>query len=603
MPPAGEFSSSLPAFFAAAAVSFGASAIVRRIGIRLGLVVAPRPDRWHRRPTPTYGGLGVFAGLFAGILAGVLSGAPLSIAVAPVIVSGVVLFGVGWYDDWAPLSAIAKMVTSLAVAAFFVITLTGFTGTPIQASFTPIQASLTIVAILAFAGLVNSINLLDNMDGLAAGVASIAAVGLAFTFRTELGPSLVGVLIALAGGLAGFLWWNRPPARLFMGNCGSLAVGGIIAGCAILAVARAGTFHAAAAAVLVLVVPIFDSAFVLLLRRLAGRSTTRGNIDHTSHRLVAAGFTEPMALGSLVALGVAGSVAAVVAHRSPGYAWLLLSLFAVALALLALSLARVPAYGGDDFRALQNAPFAPLLHDLTFRWHAGEVLLDMALITICYYASYRIRFEEPALTAFLASFSRSLPAIVGCQLAALYASGLYTRMWSTFGLHDIATVIRAVTIGMVLSVLAVTYLFKFELFSRSVFIIDAALLVVAIAATRSSFQVFGHLAARKDPRRQRVAIYGAGTRGQLLVREFLANEEWGRLPVAFIDDDRWKHSRRIVGVPVRGGSDNLEAILTNEAVEEVLISAPAIDAAREAHLRAICDRRNVKVRRLFLDLT
>ncbi len=226
----------------------------------------------------------------------------------------------------------------------------------------------------------------------------------------------------------------------------------------------------------------------------------------------------------------------------------------------------------------------------------------MVLITICYYASYRIRFEGAALTAFLGSFSRSLPAIVGCQLAALYASGLYTRMWSTFGLHDVATVIRAVTGGMVLSVLAVTYVFKFEAFSRSVFIIDAVLLVAAIVVTRSSVQVFGQLAARSNPRRQRVAIYGAGTRGQLLVREFLANEGWSRLPVAFIDDDRWKRLRRIVGVPVKGGSDELEAILTDTAVEEVLISAPAIDAAHEARVRAICERRNVKVRRLFLDL-
>ncbi|HEX9367465.1 MAG TPA: hypothetical protein VF921_12605 [Vicinamibacterales bacterium] len=591
MAPAGEISSLLTALFGAAAVSFGVSALVRRIGVQRGLVVAPRPDRWHRRPTPTYGGIGVLAGL----LAGVAAGGVVSMAAAPVLASGLALFAIGWYDDRAPMSAIAKMVTSLAVAAFFVMSLTGFTGTPIQ-------ASLTIVAILAFAGIDNAINLLDNMDGLAGSVAAIAAVGLALAFPAELGPAVVGLLFALAGGLAGFLWWNRPQARLFMGNCGSLSVGGIIAACAVLAVVRAGTFRAFVMAVLVLVVPIFDSAFVLLLRRLAGRSTTRGNIDHTSHRLVAAGFTERAALASLVAIGAAGTGAALVARNYAGSVWLLPSIFAVALALLAVSLARVPAYGGDDFRALQNAPFAPLLNDLTFRWHAGEVLLDMVLITICYYASYRIRFEGAALTAFLGSFSRSLPAIVGCQLAALYASGLYTRMWSTFGLHDVATVIRAVTGGMVLSVLAVTYVFKFEAFSRSVFIIDAVLLVAAIVVTRSSVQVFGQLAARSNPRRQRVAIYGAGTRGQLLVREFLANEGWSRLPVAFIDDDRWKRLRRIVGVPVKGGSDELEAILTDTAVEEVLISAPAIDAAHEARVRAICERRNVKVRRLFLDL-
>lgn len=587
-----QFFSLLTVFSGAAAVSFVMSALVRRVGLQLGLVVAPRPDRWHQRPTPTYGGIGVLAG----VLAGAAAGGAVSMATAPVLVSGAALFAIGWYDDWAPMSAIAKMVTSLAVAAFFVMTLTGFIGTPLQ-------ASLTIVAILVFAGIDNAINLLDNMDGLAGSVAAMAAVALAVTFRTELGPAVVAVLLALAGALAGFLWWNRPPARLFMGNCGSLCVGGVIAACAILAVARAGTFQAFIAAVLILVVPIFDSAFVVLLRRFAGRSTTRGNIDHTSHRLVAAGFTERAVLASLLALAAGGAGAGYVARSSSGSAWLLASVFAVALALLAVSLARVPAYGGEDFRALQNAPFAPLLNDLTFRWHAGEVLLDMVLITICYYASYRVRFEGDALTNFLGSFSRSLPAIVGCQLAALYASGLYSRMWSTFGLHDVSTVVRAVVGGVVLSVLTVTYTYKFEAFSRSVFIIDAVLLAVAIVATRSSMQVFGQLAARSNPGRQRVAIYGAGTRGQLLVREFVANDAWSRIPVAFIDDDRWKRARRIVGVPVRGGADDLEAILADSAVEELLISTPAIDAALEARVRAICERRNVKVRRLFLDLT
>ena len=579
------------AFAAAAAVSLIGSTLVRRFALRFGLVVLPRPDRWHRRPTPTYGGFGVFAGWLVGAAA---AGA-VSMDTAPVLVSAAALFALGWYDDWAPMSAIAKMVTSLAVAAFFVIILTGFTTTPLH-------ASLAIVAILAFAGLDNAVNLLDNMDSLAAGVTAIAAVGLAATFAVELGPGLVVLLISLAGALLAFLWLNRPPARLFMGNCGSLFIGGVLAACATLAVARAGTMSAFVAAALILVVPIFDSAFVVLLRRMAGRSTTRGNIDHTSHRLVAAGFSESLALLLLLALGAAGAAGGYFAYRSAS-PWLFAAVFAVGLVLLALALARGPSYAGEDFRAIRNTSFAPLLRDLTFRWHAGEVLLDMVLITLCYNASYHIRFAEPALTAFLESYSRSLPAIVGCQLAALYASGLYSRMWSTFGLHDLATVIRAVLAGAVLSVLAVTYLFKFEAFSRSVFMIDAVLLAGAIVVTRSSLQLFVQLAARNNPRRQRVAVYGAGTRGQLLVREFLASNEWNRVPVVFLDDDPWKHSRRLVGVPIRGGVDALPEILTQMRVEEVLISTPAINGAVEARVRDICASRGIEVRRLQLDIS
>jgi UDP-GlcNAc:undecaprenyl-phosphate GlcNAc-1-phosphate transferase len=581
----------IAASLTAAVISFAVAGVVRQVALSRGVVVAPRPDRWHRQPTPTYGGVGVVVGLFAGAT---LAGG-LEATAWPVLSAALALFVIGWFDDLMPMSALAKMVSSLAVAAFFVFSLT-----TVQ-TITPMAAALTIVALLWFGGLVNAINLLDNMDGLAAGIAAIAALGLAVAFPQELGPALVAVLIALAGGLAGFLAWNRNPAKMFMGNCGSLAVGGTIAAAATFAIARAGTFTAAAAAALILVVPIFDSAFVVLLRRLAGRSTTRGNIDHTSHRLVSAGFTDKSAVSLLYALGAAGALTGYFVQTQSGLAWPVAAGFAIGVVMMALWLARVPAYAGQDF---QKVPFAPLLSDLTFRWHAGEVLLDLVLITACYFAAYRIRFQgDPDLPVFLDIFSKTLPMILGCQLAALYVSGLYKRMWSTFGLHDLSTVIRAVGSGVVASVVVVIYVYKAgDQFSRSVFVIDGLLLTAGIVATRSSFRVFGGLAARISPHRQRVAIYGAGVRGQMLVREMLANDAWARTPVVFIDDDPAKRSRRLMGVPIRGTASELEAIIGKLGIEEVLISSPAIDGEAEARVRATCAARAVAVRRLFLDI-
>ncbi len=277
-------------------------------------------------------------------------------------------------------------------------------------------------------------------------------------------------------------------------------------------------------------------------------------------------------------------------------------IFLVTVLMFGLYLARVPAYAGQDFRALQNASFAPLLSDLTFRWHAGEVLLDLALIATCYYAAYRIRFDGEALANFLPSFSASLPAILGCQLAALYLSGLYSRMWSTFGLHDLSTVVRGVAGGLVLSVLSITYVYKFERFSRSVFLIDAVLLGVAILGTRSSFRILGRVAARNSTQKRRVAIYGAGVRGQLLAREMQSNAGWARNPVAFVDDARQIRAQRIVGVPVRGSLDDLERILKVHRIEEVLLSSPSINGTVETRVRQVCAARDVPVRRLYLDI-
>jgi UDP-GlcNAc:undecaprenyl-phosphate GlcNAc-1-phosphate transferase len=440
------------------------------------------------------------------------------------------------------------------------------------------------------------------MDGLAAGVTAIAAAAIAWTFAGELGPVVATLPVALSGALVGFLGWNRHPARLFMGNCGSLAIGGLVAAAALIAVARAGTITSAAAAALILIVPLVDTTFVVLLRRLAGRSTTRGNVDHMSHRLVAAGFSEPGAVGLLYGVGALGAGAGYGLHVYGGSAWPLAAGVAVSVLMMALYLARLPAYAGQDFQALHAAPFAPLLSDLTFRWHAGEVLLDLVLIATSYSAAYRLRFEGEALATFLPGFYMSLPAILGCQLAALYVSGLYSRLWNTFGLHDVSTVLRGVATGCVLSVLAVTYLYKFERFSRGVFLIDAVLLTAAILATRSSFRMIGRIAARSSPHATRVAIYGAGMRGQLLVREMLANPHSGRNPVAFVDDNPAIRARRIVGVPVRGSIEELGAMVSRMRIEEVVLSSPDITAATETRVREICAAHAVPVRRLHMDI-
>jgi UDP-GlcNAc:undecaprenyl-phosphate GlcNAc-1-phosphate transferase len=578
-------------FLAGALVSVAGGALVRRTAIRAGAVVPTRPDRWHRTPTPTFGGVAIMAGL----IAGAALGGGLTFAAAPILAAVAALFVIGWYDDVAPLSALAKMVNSLAVAAFFALTLSTFESTPTH-------AALTMAAIVWFGGLDNAINLLDNMDGLAAGVTAIATLALAVTFSAELGGAVVVLPVALAGALLGFLVWNRHPAKLFMGNCGSLAIGGLGAAIGLTAVARAGTLTSAAAAALIFIVPLVDTTFVVLLRRLAGRSTTRGNVDHMSHRLVAAGFSETGAVGLLYGVGILGAGAGYAIHAYGASAWPLAAAVAVGVLMMALYLARLPAYAGEDFRALQSAPFAPLLADLTFRWHAGEVLLDLVLIATSYYAAYRIRFEGEALTTFLPGFAASLPAILGCQMAALYVSGLYSRMWNTFGLHDVATVLRGVATGCVLSVLAVTYLYKFERFSRGVFLIDAVLLTAAILATRSSFRIIGRIAARSSPHKTRVAIYGAGARGQLLVREMLSNPSWDRNPVAFIDDNAAIHAQRILGVPVRGCLEDLDAVLPRVRIEEVVLSSPAITSSTETRVREICGAHGVPVRRLHLEI-
>jgi UDP-GlcNAc:undecaprenyl-phosphate GlcNAc-1-phosphate transferase len=575
-------------------------ALVRRTASAIGAVVPPRADRWHSEPTPTMGGvaIAVAAVLGFGVIVGESHAMIPPVAWLPIPLAAIAMFVVGVLDDRFQLSPLAKLVASLIIGAFLVFSLTRSPGTALPWTH-------TLVATIWFAGVCHAFNLLDNMDGLAAGVALIAAGFMAWLLAQWLGSPIALLLVALCGALLGFLYWNRPPARLFMGDCGSLFIGAVLAGASLMPVLQERTVFpwTSVLVVLILVVPLFDTGFVLVLRRFAGRSATRGGTDHVSHRRVSLGFSERSAVRILYLLAIIGGcVAWALVNGGIEQMFPLAALLAVVVTLIGIYLARVPAYNAQDFAALESSSFAPLLKDLTFRWHAGEVMLDLVLIAACYYFAYRLRFEGESLDHFLPYFTASLPVVLGCKLASLYGSGLYQRSWETFGLRDVSVVLRGVLMGSLLSVLAAAYFYRLEGFSRVVFMLDALLLTVAIIGTRASFRSMSLIAASRSKRSRRVLVYGAGAYGQMIVREMRANPQWHMNPVAFIDDDPMKAHRWILGVPVRGALDQLDVTMRRYSVDEVILSSPLINGQIEHRIRSVCTELKRPVRRLHMSI-
>ena len=229
------------------------------------------------------------------------------------------------------------------------------------------------------------------------------------------------------------------------------------------------------------------------LRWMAGRKATRGGIDHSSHRLVAIGFSErrtvlllyTVALAAAIVGGMDGAVRRGGAARDGGAR-------GRHRAGRDLSGLRADVPGRRLRRAATRAVQRACLRAMLIRSHAAEVLLDLVLITACYYAAYRLRFEGESLDIFLPSFTASLPVVLVCKLAAHYASGLYRRSWFTFGVGDVACRLSGrSSAGRTGAVLAATYLYRFERFSRGVFIIDAILLLLAIVGQPAVVQADG----------------------------------------------------------------------------------------------------------------
>ena len=577
----------LLAFLAAAAVV----PLCKRLAFRFDCVARPRDDRWHKRPTPLFGGVAIGVTLFAGAA---IAGIPTTIA--PVIGGAATIFLIGLVDDVITLKPSTKLIVQIALASMLL-----FFGYRLNwlESIT-LDALLTLIWIV---GVTNAFNLLDNMDGLCAGIALIVGTALLVDIvsRGSAGSAEATYLAMLIGATAGFLVYNINPASIFMGDSGSLLLGfsfsalTLNAGSA--AASQSNMLTIVAAPVLVLLIPIVDTTLVTVMRTLSGRSASVGGRDHTSHRLVAIGLSERAAVSVLWILAAIGGVIGLATRVfSPTWTGLPVLLFLLGMMAFAIYLARIRVY-----ESAEQAPstITPLAVDFMYKRRVGEVLLDFWLIAAAYYFAYRLRFEDPEvfLSEFRA-FTTSLPIVLASQLIAFFVVGVYRPVWRYFGLIDAVAVVKGVALGAVAAQLFILYVFRFFSYSRTVFVIYAVLVTGLIIASRTSFRVIGELLSRQRSADRRAVIYGAADGAALALRELQADGSVKLL--GFIDDDRRIIRMRIQGYPVLGDFAALEVLISTGSVDLVLIASRHIDGARMAALETACAERGVELSRLHI---
>src|SRR5207302_9410309 len=209
-----------------------------------------------------------------------------------------------------------------------------------------------VITIFWLIGITNAINLLDNMDGLATGVAAIASCFLTVNFVSVNQPAEAVMMAVFMAALLGFLVYNSHPASIFMGDSGSMFIGFFLASAALVNVSggRSRSFlPVLAVPILVLFIPIFDTTFVTILRKLSGRAASQGGRDHPWHRLVALGMSESRAVLMLYGLAaVSGLLAVWLRTLRTDVGLALLAFLTIGLTLLGVYLAGVKAYDEDS---------------------------------------------------------------------------------------------------------------------------------------------------------------------------------------------------------------------------------------------------------------
>ena len=575
---------------------------VRTAARRWKLIAKPRPDRWHKKPTALYGGIAIFAAFFVTTL--FLHKTPHVAGSHLLLACSGGMFLLGLIDDAAHLKPYAKLVGQIFIC-------TALTMFGLRLHWLPSTVLDQALTIFWLVGITNAINLLDNLDGLAGGVSAIAALYLVY-FCHDAGFAAVALLAAtFAGAVVGFLVFNFNPASIFMGDCGSLFLGFFLG--AVTLVSNSGGIRrnivaVLAIPVLLLLIPIVDTTLVTISRRMAGRPVSQGGRDHTSHRLVALGLSERNAAITLWALAaLAGGIAVAVRNLSWMVGALLVPTFFMACLFFAVFVGGVKVYEPvSDEREGGGRALLPTLADFTYKRRIFEVLCDLAVIVLAYYAAFLLRFDgEPQLIRpYYKLFLDSLPLLVVLQLGAFLMLGLYDGLWRYTSMSDLSRQLRAVAGAWIAATLALVFVFRLENVSRSVLIMDGLILTFGVSGTRISFRLLRTWAARfqSPPEGKRVLIYGAGDGGELLLRELIQNRELGLKPIGFVDDDPQKEGRVIHGIRVLGPLSRLGELVDREKVDEVVVSTTKLGLERSEMLDVLCRETGLRYRRMRIAL-
>ncbi len=554
-------------------LSFASVYVVMRVCRAKGWVAAVRQDRWHTQPVALYGGVGFIPPFLAvGVTYYLLAfGASVDLKTVDSIegaagqtlaalVGAGILFLVGILDDVWQLRPGSKLVAQLFIASLFVY----FGGVFPVTGWHPIDLTLSYVWLV---GVTNALNLLDNMDGLASGAAIISAVSVLFICL--LGGDQAPSAVAIAGFLATahFAFWlsNKRPAKIFMGDSGSLATGFMLAS---LTMPSAWNNHLflegyqqpyrglltllLPAAILCL--PILDTAFVTLTRLLNARKPHVGGCDHTSHRLVRLGLSQRRAVLVLHGLAVVGGVIALLTRTFPDQALPLLGVLGLGVALFGGYLSHVPT--AEQLDAPKPGLMAKVTQGLLLRWNGPQMLLDVVLVVTCFWLAYLLRFDFTLEPFLKNAMLRALPLVVACSIFGMRLAGVYGRSWR----H--ATTLELPAYGMgafwaaALSLAAAALLARFgEGYSRSAFIIFGFLLFISVSLTRLGFSILDSLVRKTKASdlesSMPVLIYGAGRAGKFLLEEIHSNKQLEEyFVVGFIDDDPTLNGAKVSGMLV-----------------------------------------------------
>ena len=577
-------------FFSSFILSVFITPFIIKLSHRYGLVAVPKENRWHKKPTALLGGVGIYLSFIIPALIFV----PLNKLTIGIFFCITAIFGLGLYDDLREVKPYTKFVFQVVVT--IIVILFGLKIKIIPHVY--IAIPLTVFWIV---GITNALNILDNMDGLSCGITLVSSICI-FIYAMQNNLYLVMLFSSvLSGTTLGFLIFNFNPAKIFMGDCGSLFLGFLLSTITILGTWQEATnlLFVLIVPLFILVIPIFDTTLVTFYRKKHGQLVSQGGKDHSSHRLVFLGLSEKRAVFILMGISLFFGILIVCLSGLDLFTILILfSVLFVCLLFFGIFLGGIRVYADETRKSLQRKGLINSV--ILYKKQVLQILVDIIVINIAYISAYLLKFEGIVSDENMRLIETSLPIMILVKISFFSIFGLYKSEWRYIGIHDMIKVFKGVSLSTLLCIAIIFILYRFKGYSRAVFVNDYVLTLLMVGGVRVLIRVLKEYFSGivDESKKLPILIMGAGDGGELLLREIRNNPGICYKPIGFIDDDITKKNRMIHGLKVLGTREDIPSVTRKNGIKKVIISILSGEKAELQGVYEICDDLNVECKRM-----
>jgi UDP-GlcNAc:undecaprenyl-phosphate/decaprenyl-phosphate GlcNAc-1-phosphate transferase len=568
--------------------------VAAKLAIHIGAVDQPNERKVHRGVIPRLGGVAIFASALISLAVVVLmnnsqlnsswitGGKGIAILCG---IAGMLFLGI--WDDAYDLKPSRKFLGQVVISSVLY-----YAGVRISAFSIPFSSEALPLGILAYpitvlwiTGVTNAFNLTDGLDGLASGIALIAFAAIVpiAILRQDIASVLLGVVYA--GAVLGFLRYNFHPAKVFLGDSGSMTLGFVLAVLSIQSSTKGSAVVAIAVPLLALGLPIMET-LLSMVRRYLRSFTPEGEVSsslksklkvmflpdrrHIHHRLLDQGFTHRaavLALYFIAGILAAGAFLVTVGNDSTSFAILATTAVALFIGIRTLEY--------KEMSVLHNGILLPLYDRPIMNRESFQIFLDVAFVLLAF-AAAALLTNGPQVESLRGFVWPSTVALV-LQFSVLWAMGLYRRGYRVIGINDILEIVKGVAMSLLVTALI------FGMFSAYIGTVSIAahalnffILLSFILGSRCSHIVLQHLYRQEMKSGSQVLIYGANSEGLWMLERILQLNFVGIIPVGFLDDDPKLEGRTLNGYPIYGGHWALASISKDVRISEIVLCSDHI---------------------------